>query len=528
MEKSVVKKPASESVILALFAAVNTGFFVSFDFYLGNIEELLLPLKYVGIASAVTSVLIFAAVFLLDRLTDGRNAPALQIINTLIFAVAIGFYIQGNFLAVNMGKMDGSRYSPGVLRIAMNTLFWGVLLTGIVIFSVKKHDIYRKAVPYASAAIILIQIVTAAISYFLMYMDAMEGEYLENWLSDSDTYVCSMSGMDTYSSNENFIIILADEYDSFAFDSAAEQCPEALEGFEGFTYYRNTVGMYGYTVDSAAHIFTGCKKDVPDPYSHDELFENLGKRFTIGLYAGPSHILDKRIYEKYAVNYLPADLTPGDIMRTQKALLKVTMFKCSPEIFKSAFWFYNDSFSEIIGGTEDIRPYMPDDLVFYNSLPREIQLTDENSFKLIYLSGLHDPLNITADLQRAEHWSITPEEQAVAVNKILSEYFGLLKKAGVYDNSTIILMADHGIKSNDGGKYPLLMYKPANAESVGITVSDAPISYDDVYPTLTALSGGTPDGRTIFEIGEDEQRERYFDSVSEPITGNIKQRSEAG
>ena len=165
---------------------------------------------------------------------------------------------------------------------------------------------------------------------------------------------------------------------------------------------------------------------------------------------------------------------------------------------------------------------MPDNLTFYNNIPQKVSLTDENCFKLIYLNGLHQSRNVTADLQRAKHWSISAEEEAVAVNKIVKKYLDYLKESGVYDNSNIIFLADHGLKDRNGGKYPLLMYKPANAESNGITVSDAPISHDDLYPTLIALSGGDPDGRTIFEIDENEQRERFFGDSSEPITENIK------
>lgn len=521
MEKND-KKTVEESVLVAVFAASTIGFFVPFDFYVANIDELLLPLKYVGIAIAVTSVLIFAGVFLLEKLTSEKNSAAARIINTLIFAAVFGFYIQGSFLSVNMGEMNGSKYSPGALRITINIIFWCALLTGIVIFSRKKPDIYRKAVPYAAAVITIIQIVTAAVSYMQMYAHAVDDCYLYKWIEDKDTYVCSMYGIDTYSANENFIIILADEYDSFVFDRAAEQCPESLEGFDGFTYYRNTLGMYGGTLEAVAYIFTGSKDDVPDPYSHDEFFDNLSKRYEVCLYAGPAHFFDKKIYEKYAVNYFPSDFTVGDIIRTQKALLKASMFKCSPEIFKNVFWFSDDSFSSIIGGTDDIRPYMPDNLTFYNNIPQKIDLIDENCFKFIYLHGVHEARNITADLQRAKDWSISAEEQAVAVNKIVKKYLECLKEADVYDNSTIIFLADHGLRNGSGGKYPLLMYKPANAESKGMTVSDAPISHEDLYPTLIALSGGTPDGRTIFEIDENEQRERYFWNSSEPITGNIK------
>ena len=94
MEKGI-KKTVTESVLIAIFAAVTIGFFVPFEFYIANIDELLLPLKYVGTAIALTSVLIFAVTLLLDRLTTGRNSTAMQIINTL------------TLIALSSGAPDG-------------------------------------------------------------------------------------------------------------------------------------------------------------------------------------------------------------------------------------------------------------------------------------------------------------------------------------------------------------------------------------------------------------------------------------
>ena len=140
----------------------------------------------------------------------------------------------------------------------------------------------------------------------------------------------------------------------------------------------------------------------------------------------------------------------------------------------------------------------------------------------MYIIGLHETRTVTRDLERApENADVSVEEEAVAVNKIVNEYLKTLKDNGVYDNSEIIFMADHG--HYNGKKFPLLMYKPAYQNGTGIKVSNAPISYDEMFPTLVMLAGGEPNGRTIFDIGEDEERVRYFGTDNEEIAGSVKQ-----
>ncbi|MDE6728437.1 MAG: sulfatase-like hydrolase/transferase [Oscillospiraceae bacterium] len=155
-------------------------------------------------------------------------------------------------------------------------------------------------------------------------------------------------------------------------------------------------------------------------------------------------------------------------------------------------------------------------------MPRDLKTTDEDVFKFIYLLGLHTPRSVTKNLERAPDSSVSPDDAAVAVNKIVNEYLKVLKENDVYDNSEIIFMADHGLSEHAGKRFPLLLYKPANQSGTGITISNAPISYDDMFPTLVKLSGGEPTARTIFDIGEDEERVRYFGMDNKEFYGHVK------
>jgi hypothetical protein len=171
-----------------------------------------------------------------------------------------------------------------------------------------------------------------------------------------------------------------------------------------------------------------------------------------------------------------------------------------------------------------VKTYMSDNLSFYGSLPDSIQTTDEPCFKFIYLQGIHDPRDLTKDLESVDpkDADITPTESGIAVNKILSAYFDLLREGGVYDNSDILLLADHGHRPNYGGKYPLLMIKRAGDPDGELKTSSAPISYDDLFPTECYLAGDeSMKGKTVFDIPEGEKRERYFAIKDEYITEDV-------
>ena len=83
-----------------------------------------------------------------------------------------------------------------------------------------------------------------------------------------------------------------------------------------------------------------------------------------------------------------------------------------------------------------------------------------------------------------------------------------LKQQGLYDNSTIVIMADHGYHGLS--QNPLLLVKDRN-EDHPYTVSDACISYFDLQPSFTEIINN-PEysiNNELQKIGSNS-RTRYF------------------
>lgn len=523
-----ISDKTANGIILAFFAAFSTCFFIPFDLYIANAKEISIPTPFIVTVISAVSAAVFAVSFLLFRFTKGK---ANFICTTLILAVTLAFYIQSNFFSLGMGQLNGEQYIPGTAKVIINALFWAALIFAVFVFHKKGEKTYDKTVPYLSAAIILIEIITVSVSSVTAVIDgAGIGAATERYKSDVTQVICTTENLNTYSTEKNIIIILVDSYDSFHFDAAMEAHPETLSEFDGFTYYTNTVGMYQWTEVSLAYIFTHNRLGTEQLYSNDRFFKSMSESYSVTLY---SFIFDRDIFERYADNYFLVDYSQikvgaRELAQVGKTFYKAAMFKAMPEGIKQYFWVNSDSFNQIITADDSYSSYSYDNLDFLSYLSDEPVLTEEKQFKFIYLNGIHPPLNVTADLERAEDWTVSIEESSEAVNKILNRYLHMLKQGEgeVYDNSEILILADHGVSGGGTVEFPIILFKPAQAESKGITVSYAPVSHEDLYPTLLKLAGDETEERTIFDIGEDEQRTRYFEAQSKDITseftGNIK------
>lgn len=87
------------------------------------------------------------------------------------------------------------------------------------------------------------------------------------------------------------------------------------------------------------------------------------------------------------------------------------------------------------------------------------------------------------------------------------------RMAWCYDNSAVIIMADHGYSKNGVLTNPVFLLKPQNA-SGSMKISNPPVSHRDYPATIMALAGKTEIaskyGMSVLDIGEGEKRERFF------------------
>ena len=98
-----------------------------------------------------------------------------------------------------------------------------------------------------------------------------------------------------------------------------------------------------------------------------------------------------------------------------------------------------------------------------------------------------------------------PRGSADGINK--------LKESGVYDNSVIIVMADHGfacppVKGAEGRQNPILLIKGINEHHDKVVKSTLPISYADLNTAYANLLDGKK-GESVFG-NIDKNRERRY------------------
>ena len=93
--------------------------------------------------------------------------------------------------------------------------------------------------------------------------------------------------------------------------------------------------------------------------------------------------------------------------------------------------------------------------------------------------------------------------------ELMTKYISALKNAGVYDNTVLIIMGDHGYFPSETYKMNPALFIKGFDESHDFVVSDAPVSYADFPESFLRLLNGAT-GTEVFDAREGEIRERRF------------------
>lgn len=100
-------------------------------------------------------------------------------------------------------------------------------------------------------------------------------------------------------------------------------------------------------------------------------------------------------------------------------------------------------FEDFRTNPDDCETFSYDNEVFYNAVKNsEMTKTDDKTFKFIHIWGAHVPFVFDKDMNRIEDGTYAQNVEACMT--MTDAYLKKLKENGVYDNSVIIVMADHG------------------------------------------------------------------------------------
>lgn len=514
-------KPA---VLLSVAICFMFFVFSPIETYLTNKNEFWYDI-YILVPIMACVFLLFAAVCILGFLALYKLSRKLYRIALLfLFITFICSYIQGNYLIRYLPVIDGnmidwSKYSQGRVE---SIILWILVSTAVILLAGKLPKRQMN---------MLIQVVSGCM--VLMFMVTLISLCITNQGMEKKANICvTTDGEFEMSTDQNFVILLLDAADAQVFSDMVVGNPEYEAVFNDFTYYENTTSAYPYTKYNIPFLLSGMwfenKTDVntyfEDTWNNSPVFGELENQgYSIGLYSTDTHMSEntKDRFENIGL-YARKVSSYTDFSRWQ---IMLTGLKYAPFDLKRFSWVDPNAFEwlQVIEG--DSQAFTNDNAFFYHQLlDEDITYRDDKSFKYIHLWGLHPPHKYDEDICKGDTYAQCLE----GCITIVDTYLKKLREGEVYDNSIVLIVADHGYDENCYNQHPILLIKGLN-EQHEFQVDDKAISFTDLPDAYERLLNGAA-GETVFSDRPQTKDRRflYYDVSDDSYMVEYQQTGKAG
>lgn len=524
-------------VITAIFIAVTFGIFAPIELFFTNINDLWFDiydiLPSIAVITLVIALITSAVLLLLTKLSPKAG----KIASIAVSIAGISLYMQGNFLQASYDKLGGETidWSMYTGEGISNICGWVGMLAIFAVILYKLHvDGFIKAFKTVMICIMLVQLTT-----LMVVCISRHG------LMHKDYYVATEEDETVLSGDNNFIILVLDTYDSRLFDELllTDRADEYKHILQDFTFYRNTLTVYTLTDFSIPQILTGEKylnqedygRYIDRAYAESPFLNRLhDDNYDMDIYTTVT--LPQSKVREWMGNWHRVDYASSDISALMGMYYKLIAFKYMPHYLKAPFEFdvdklsdvrevrYMDGHEWIEGRDPDVFSWSDSNIRFIDTIPA-IEASDTGKkFRFYHIKGVHhtreldEHLNEVTDLG-ADGEGVSLEESAKANMVIVDRFLERLKETGAYDDSVIVIMADHGAAGYSGGgmiQAPLLLIK-GREEKHAFKVSEAPVSYEDMQEGFIALLDDKT-GEDVFSVKEGDERVRtmyYTDFIGQ-------------
>lgn len=499
--------------------------------YLNNEGEFWFPLSDVILCLLAVFCGAALAVALVHYLLPDRKTGSLRLLFTALCAAgSLCVFVQNHFLSSYLPVLTGdpidwSQYSGW--NIASLALWGGVFALFIVLVFVRPRVV--QILGYSLLALLLC---TEAVN---MTIDLASATYVNE---TSDEYFTE-AGLYETSTAGNVVVLISDTFEGTYMNAILEEYPEVRDLLSDCTYYDNVTGTSVFTYFSYAKIMTGM--DFPIGYHAwngvRQCFENettLSMLRDNGWDAGyyttfspPASVKDK------VINYSDEPAHPdtkGKLLLT-KLLIRNSLFRSAPHFLKSRFVTFTQEYQNLKDGHSSADWYLENDRKVFTHL-RDESLTAVDGkprYTLVQLWGVHEPSHINADFENVEWEDNVPVlERKIQAGRaqltLLRTYLDRLKEAGTYDDTTVILTADHGFNMR---LYTTFIVKEAHRAEDGFRVDHTPLSVQDDYEDLLrALTSGQSFSDAVSGYADDSRVRTALDfRSSEGYKNRTTQRS---
>lgn len=503
----------NELMILSLAAALGFTLmlFSPVEVYTANPDSFGVEFRYIAVPMLCFAVLTTAALAGLMNLLLFISEKLCSVFSKALLGLLFAFFAQSVFMEGNMPIViqNDTRYNEYKTSVYANAVifflvFISPLAVHIAVKLIKKESSKENSMGAwmtagFAAAIFIFNMGSSGLKLLNVDLDGYKGVHRQ-YLS----YEPVMS----LSKEENIVVFLTDRLDREWLDDVIEGYPELENEFSGFTYYRNNVSEGTSTFPVVPSMLTASNykgEEWPDYLSNAWSGETVAKKLKnsgYNVYLVPDSIttlssvsqvngqcdnvkeyreceLRLRIFGKRAV--LPV-------------MVKLSLARMSPYVMKHrlTYWmganftrnfFAADDKSDAVGPQSNVNG----DIKFYqymknNGLNSE---SEAKTFTFVHLNCAH-----AVDSSISSIYGFSGASDVYSTIRgdleIILEYIRSLKEMGVFDNTTIIVLGDHGRAPRElkGGQDALnsaitsaLLIKPARAAEERLKIdSDSELS----------------------------------------------------
>lgn len=368
----------------------------------------------------------------------------------------------------------------------------------------------------------------------------------------SDTFKLQLST----GKKENVLIILLDGFSGGALSTLTQKNNDIKKGLKDFTWYQNTLTTNAGTVGALPAIVAGHRYSVDALIQQnnddidkvqDEMFRVLPNSFAkqgyISNWIAPKMHLPKSNPSLSRYTFIP-DFTKEELGKsksdTHKVMLGLSVFRAAPlfmkkTVYNNGRWLETYKFVSIAAYSVKYLQFS-----FLDQLSHQpISVSTKPSFSFIHLKIPHGPWIIDENGNYTNRDGKYIHEAENALLK-LSAIFNQMKKYGVYDNSQILVISDHGwwvenplsptsVKTKlqnqlenrltPGFFNALMLVKQADSNFDSMKISSKLMSNADTASIVCETISSCP-GINRSPIDEDTERHLTYNVVSLDILSN--------
>ena len=490
------RRSFKKRLLLVLFPAFTLSFTL---FFFGPLDLSYVSRNYVNYTAleilpytaAITAVC--CAILTLIGSVPGGKIHAFIV--SAYSGISLAMYLQGAFLNPDFGTLDGHtvNWPSFSTKMLINVVIWFFILLIPHFIHYFSNKVWRKYVTLLSITLVLMQ----AVSLSVKLIDQHNTTH-----KSAGEYYFSTENMLKVGKNNNILVFLLDTTSNDDLDDMLEKYPESTALLHDFTRYDNANSHYMFTVPSLVNLLTGQEWDCENERIADYL-NNAWQSEEASLFYKR---LKEQGYEKNAFMLLPEAANDASVLSdvfsnlklsgnsqtlnrsALQKLYELSFYRYFPVAMKPFFVIYTTDITNMF----ILENAMRNEWDFVERMNEStISIGNyENAFFFYYLAGTHLPYRmddrgrmITSDLapEFLTNYS-EKEDQLAGFIYLISDYIRQLKENNLYDQTGIIILADHGNNADQTLDHqPVYIVKMPGEIHDSMQLDSAPITVQDSF-----------------------------------------------